>query len=83
MENIIYTFLAHPLFYIGSIFAFLAAIGFLVYLRGFIGGIGNVFTMTGNIEHVAEANARAVWGLCIITYVFVIWELVRFVAGWF
>ncbi len=82
MEYFIQSFLYHPLFYIGSLVAFIAALGFLVFLRGFIGGIGNVFTLAGNVEHVGRANVRAVWGLSILTTTFVVWEILRLIAGW-
>lgn len=83
MEYLIDTFFAHPLFYIGALFAFAGAMGFLIYLRGFIGGIGNVFTMAGHVEHVEHANVRAVWGLAILTTTFVVWEIFRLITGWF
>lgn len=78
MEN----FFANPFFYIGALFAFFAALGFLIYLRGFIGGIGHVFTKTGHDDHVKHANLRATWGLLILSYVFIVWQIIRLIAGW-
>jgi hypothetical protein len=77
------SFFLHPFFYISAAFALVAAMGFLIFLRGFIGGIGDVFTMTGHVTHVQEAQTRAVWGVFILTSVFVVWEVVRWVASWF
>lgn len=77
------SFFLHPFFYVSAAFAVVGAIGFLVYLRGFIGGIGDVFTMAGHVGHVAEAQTRVVWGVFILTSLFIVWEIVRWIASWF
>ena len=83
MEYFLNSFFSSPLFYIGVLFSFVATLGFLVYLRGFIAGIGNLFTLSGHAGHVKEAYVRVVWGLLILTATFVIWEIVRWIAELF
>lgn len=83
MEYFLNSFFSSPLFYIGVLFSFVAALGFLLFLRGFISNIGHLFTLSGNIEHVEKANTRMVWGLLILTTTFVVWEIVRWIAGLF
>lgn len=83
MEYFLDSFFADPLFYIGVFFSFVAALGFLIYLRGVIAGIGYTFTLSGHAEHVQTAYTRVVWGLLILTATFVVWEIVRWLAGIF
>ncbi|HVY72428.1 MAG TPA: hypothetical protein VG984_00010 [Candidatus Paceibacterota bacterium] len=74
--------LASPFHYVEIVFAFLATIAFLIFLRGFLGSIGNVFKMNGHDEHVAHAQVRQVWGLFLLAMVFAVWEMTRTVASW-
>lgn len=72
----------NPMFYIGALFAFFAVIGFLIYLRGFISSIGDVFTLAGHDEHVRHGHVRVAHGLLIITTVFIVWQVIRAIVGW-
>jgi hypothetical protein len=76
-------FISNPVFYISALFASAGAFGFLIYLRGFIGSIGNVFTKAGHDEHVHHAQVRVIWGILILTATFIVWEIVRWVLQWF
>lgn len=69
--------------YVEILFAFLAAISFLVFLRGWLGGIGNVIKMNGHDEHLNHAYVRQVWGVMLLAALFFVWEVVRMVASWF
>lgn len=75
--------LAVPFHYLELLFAFLAAISFLVFLRGWLGGIGNVFKMNGHEEHLEHAYTRQVWGVMLLAALFYVWEIVRTMASWF
>lgn len=75
-------FYATPFHYVEMVFAFLATIAFLIFLRGFLGSIGNVFKMNGHDEHVAHAQVRQVWGLFLLAMIFAIWEMTRTVVSW-
>lgn len=73
---------ATPFHYLEILFAFLAAFAFLIFLRGFLGSIGNIFKMNGHDEHVQHAQVRQFWGVILLAAVFVVWEIVRTVASW-
>lgn len=72
---------ADPMFYLGYLFAFAAAIAFLIFLRGFLSGLPKVFTMDWHEEHQEHHRVRVTWGFFLLLYLFVVWQLVRFVAG--
>lgn len=74
---------ASPLTYLGYIFAFMAACAFLVFIRGFLSGIPKVFTMDYHDEHQEHHRVRATWGVMMLVYLFVAWEVVRYVLGGF
>ncbi|MCX6820277.1 MAG: hypothetical protein NT019_03300 [Candidatus Adlerbacteria bacterium] len=82
MEQFWNNVLAVPFYYVEVLLAGLAAISFLVFLRGFLGGIGNVFTMNGHDEHLLHARTRSVWGVLLLAFLFVLWEILRMVASW-
>jgi len=73
---------ATPFHYVELLFAFLAALAFLLFLRGWLGGIGNVFKMNGHDEHLEHAYKRQIEGFLYLGLLFVVWEIVRAVA-WF
>lgn len=73
---------AGPFHYVELLFAFLAAISFLVFLRGWLGGIGNVFKMNGHDGHLEHAYVRQVWGVLLLGGLFFVWEIVRTIASW-
>jgi uncharacterized membrane protein len=76
------TVLATPFHYIEMLIAFLAALSFLVYLRGFLGSVGNIVRISGHEEHVEHAQVRVIWGLYLLIFLFVFWEILRTIAIW-
>lgn len=70
-----------PMLYLGYLFAFVAAIAFLIFLRGFLSGLPKVFTMDWHEEHQEHHRVRVTWGFFMLLYLFIVWEIVRFVAG--
>jgi hypothetical protein len=75
--------LSAPFHYLEVLFAFLAALAFLVFLRGWLGGVGNIFKMSGHDEHLEHAYTRQVWGVLLMAALFYVWEIVRTMASWF
>lgn len=73
---------AAPFHYVEMLFAFLAALAFLVFLRGFLGGIGNIFKMNAHEEHLEHAQVREVWGVMLLAFLFLVWEVTRTVVSW-
>ena len=83
MGMLIDTIISHPY---GDIVVFLSAAGalsFLLFLAGFLAGLPQLFTISMHAEHLAHARTRAVWGVILMIFFFVLWEAVRFVAGLF
>lgn len=74
---------ANPYLSIAYVFAFFAAIAFLVFLRGFLSGFMPLFTLEGHSGHMAHHRTRAVWGVLLLAFIFVLWEIVRWFAGLF
>jgi hypothetical protein len=72
---------AHPTLYLGYAFAFLAALAFLKFFRGFAAGLPKVFTIDWNEEHQAHHRLRVTQGFFMLLYLFIAWELVRWVLG--
>lgn len=75
--------LATPFHYFEALFTFLAVLAFLVFLRGWLGGVGNIFKMNGHDEHLEHAYTRQVWGVLLLFALFYVWEIVRTMASWF
>ncbi len=83
MDTLLHNLAENPLLYVGIPLSVYAVIGFLTFLRGFIGGVGHLVTNSGHNEHQEEARVRATWGFCIALAAFLAWESARFVASWF
>lgn len=72
---------ANPMLYLGYVFAFLGAIGFVIFFMGFAAGLPRVFTMDWHEEHQEHHRVRATWGFFIMVYVFIVWEILRWILG--
>jgi hypothetical protein len=83
MESLLNNFFSHPFFYVGALVSAFAAISFLLYLRGFIAGVGHVFDDGAHIGHQHHANERVVHGVLLLGITFIVWEIVRSIAGLF
>lgn len=70
------------MYYLGLVFAFLAALAFLVFLRGFLSGSPHLFTISGNEGHLHHHRVRQTWGVLALLAIFIVWEIVRTVAHW-
>lgn len=72
---------AHPMLYLGYVFAFLGAIAFLIFAMGFAAGLPKVFTMDWHEEHQEHHRLHVTQGFFMLLYLFIAWELVRWVLG--
>jgi hypothetical protein len=70
----------NPLLYLGYAFAFVAAIAFLVFLRGFLSGLPHIFTLAGNDEYMPNHRRRAIWGTMMLLALFIVWEIVAWIG---
>lgn len=75
------TLLSNPLLYIGDALSAFAAVGFLIFLGGFLPGIGNVFTGKGHETHQEHDRTRVVWGIFIMMTALGLWEIIRYFFG--
>ncbi len=83
MESYLNNFLADPMFYIGGFFSAIAVFAFLIFFRGFLPGVAQLFTFSGNDEHLRHAYTRVIWGTYLLVLIFATWEVLRLVASWF
>jgi hypothetical protein len=73
---------ADPILLLGYCFAFVAALAFvMLFLRGFLSGLPKVFSMDWHEEHQQHHRVRATQGFFMLLYLFITWELVRWILG--
>lgn len=72
---------ADPMLYLGYVFAFLAAIGFVKFFMGVAAGLPKVFTIDAHDEHQEHHRVRATQGFFILVYLFIVWEILRWFLG--
>lgn len=73
--------LSNPLLYIGDALSAFAVVGFILFLGGFFGGVGNLIADKGHREHQEHHRTRVVWGIFIMMTALGLWEIIRFVFG--
>jgi len=76
-------FYAHPMYFIGVVFAAIGAMGFGLFISGFFPGLPHFFTLSSHDEHQEHYRIRCVRGTMILVHIFILWEIVRLVASWF
>ena len=75
--------LADPVFYIGAFLSVAAAVAFLIFIAGFLPGAPHLINLSGNADHLAHYRARAMWGFMLLLFLFIVWEVIRFLAELF
>jgi len=83
MADFIYSLVLHPLYSIGFLLSFAAGFAFLIFLRGFLSGVGHLFTIDHHRHHLDDARLRAVWGTVLLFDIFMVWVAIRTVASFF
>ena len=81
MTGALIWFFNNWLYAVGVILSFIAAFGFLIFLRGFLLGLNQVLYIDANAEHLDHARTRATWGFLIMLNIFVFWVFVRGIAA--
>ncbi len=81
MEALFTAVYTDPLRYIGYFLAFFAAMGGVLFIAGFGGGIPHHFTFAESDSHMEHARARITMGLLWCMVVFGLWEIVRVISG--
>ncbi len=76
------SFFADPLYYVGCVVAFAAAIAFLTFLRGFLSGMPGLFTLSSHEGHQTRHKYHAVRGVTGLFGLLLLWETLRLVANW-
>jgi hypothetical protein len=72
-----------PLSAVGTLFAFLAALAFLLLISGFFTGFKYVLSMDGHDGHMAHYRFYAMWGTLLLFGLFTAWQVVRLVFSFF
>jgi len=71
------------LYTIAAVLSFLAAYGFLVFLRGFLYGARQLLYIDADAHHLDHARDRTVRGVLIMVHAFVIWVFVDALVSYF
>ncbi|MEK7567489.1 MAG: hypothetical protein AAB513_01030 [Patescibacteria group bacterium] len=75
------TFVSNALLYIGFLLSVFAAISVLIFVRGFLVGARHLISIDGNDENLNPARIRIVWGILLLLFIFVFWEIIRWFAN--
>ena len=81
MESFAVSFVGDPLRYIGYLLSAVAALGVILVIAGFSGGIKHIFTYSESAVHMEHARTRLLWGLYLCMVTLGIWELILVIAG--
>ena len=83
MELYLDSFFANPFIFFQAAFALMAGVAFVIFLSGLLSGVKNLVTLSENVEHVTHARTRAVWGAGWLLILFIVWEILRWLGGFF
>lgn len=83
MNAFVLSLYQNPMFYIGLLFAFLAALAAMFFLGGFFAGIPHFFDLSSNEHHHEYYRHIVTWGALCLIYLFIYWELLRATIGFF
>lgn len=83
MEQLINGFFADPMYYLGICFAFVAAIAFLAFIRGFFTSFPHLLTIAAHEGHLKNYHFRVTWGAVGLFGLLLAWETLRWVLSWF
>lgn len=83
MEHFIINVLFNPMPVIGAFLSIVAALAFLVLLRGFLSGVMYLFTLNGNDDFLLHARIRVLWGFMLLVFFWSVWEIARWVYALF
>ncbi len=75
--------ISNPYYDLVVVISLCVGIGFVIFLSGFLSGFGHLYKIEENEEHLNHYRARALWGTMLVLFFFILWEIVRFVAGLF
>ena len=83
MDALWNSFFADPMYYLGFVVAFVAAIAFLTFLRGFLSGMPGVFTLSSHDTHQDHHKYHAIRGATGLLGLIFFWETLRVAGTWF
>ena len=81
MENLVVNLVQNPVLYIGYFLSAVGAAGFLLFVAGFFGGIGHLFSYDKDADHMEHVRTRSLWGLYLCMLALGLWELIRIILG--
>ncbi len=83
MNAFLISLFQNPMWYLGAVFALLAAIALTYFLGGFLAGLPNLFRLSANEHHYHYSRKIVTWGTMCLVYLFILWELLRWTVGLF
>lgn len=83
MTGFLTSFWSDPLWYIGALLAFAAALAFLTFLRGFLSGFPHFFTLSSHDEHQHHHRVRVMWGFMLLVVIYLAWRLLSWFGSLF
>ncbi len=81
MENFVISLVQNPILYIGYFLSAVGAVGALLFLAGFFGGVGHLFSYDNDADHMEHARTRSIWGIYLCMAALGAWECIRLVLG--
>ena len=81
MENYATNLDHNPMLYIGYLLSAVAAIGTVLFIAGFFGGITHLFSYSESADHMDHARTRSLWGIYLCMAALGIWEFIRVILG--
>ncbi len=79
----LFTVVTHPHYYLGVVLSFAAGFAFLIFLRGFLSGVGQLFTIDKSEYYLPRYRKRATWGIVLLLDIFLLWICVRMLEALF
>lgn len=83
MEGWLQQLIENPMHYIGWVFSVCAALYIIYWGTGFFSKAYHIFTFDAAYDHLHHARVRCWVGVLGLLSVFILWEILRWIAGLF
>lgn len=81
MDAVWINFLYNPLLPLGILLSFLAALAFLVFLRGFFSAVLYLFTLNGNDDFTKLSRIRVFWAFLLLIFFWSVWQILLWMGA--
>jgi len=83
MDVLISDIVFHPFVDLMIVLSALAGISFVIFLAGFLSGLQHLYKIDENADLLKTYRARVTWGTVLLVFFMVVWEIIRWIAGFF